>query len=57
MRIGIIAWGALIWDRRELPVACDGQQDGQVVAVKFSHISTLGNERDASPWSLTRPSR
>lgn len=42
MRIAIIAWGSLIWDRRDFPIDGDWQQGGPVVAIEFSRISTRG---------------
>jgi len=42
MRIAILAWGSLIWDRRDLPITGDGQRGGPVLPIEFSRISTRG---------------
>ncbi len=39
MRIGIIGWGSLIWDPRELPREGVWQDGGPVLPVEFSRIS------------------
>lgn len=55
MRIAILAWGSLIWDRRDLPIAGDWQQGGPVVAIKSRPYSAReGNRVDASSSSLIR---
>jgi len=42
MKIAIIAWGSLIWDRRELPILGEWQKGGPVLPIEFSRISRDG---------------
>ncbi|HPC62819.1 MAG TPA: hypothetical protein PKX23_19315 [Verrucomicrobiota bacterium] len=42
MRIAILGWGSLIWDRRDLPITGDWQGDGPVLPIEFSRISDNG---------------
>ncbi len=38
MKIAILGWGSLIWDRRDLQIAGDWQQGGPVLPIEFSRI-------------------
>jgi hypothetical protein len=42
MKIAIIAWGSLIWDRRELSILGEWQKGGPVLPIEFSRISSDG---------------
>jgi hypothetical protein len=42
MKIAIIAWGSLIWNRRELPILAEWQKGGPVLPIEFSRISRDG---------------
>ena len=42
MRIAILGWGSLIWDRRDLPITGDWQRGGPVLPIEFSRISRSG---------------
>ncbi len=42
MKIAIIAWGSLIWDKRELPIIGEWQKGGPVLPIEFSRISSDG---------------
>jgi hypothetical protein len=42
MRIAILGWGSLIWDRRDLPISGDWRRGGPVLPVEFSRISKSG---------------
>jgi len=42
MRIAILGWGSLIWDRRDLPITGDWQRGGPVLPIEFSRISKSG---------------
>jgi len=42
MKIAIIAWGSLIWDRRELSILGEWQKSGPVLPIEFSRISSDG---------------
>jgi hypothetical protein len=44
MKIAILGWGSLIWDKRDLPIAGDWQKDGPKLWIEFSRISK-GGER------------
>jgi hypothetical protein len=39
MTIGILAWGSLVWDKRELPILDQWQPGGPVLPIEFSRIS------------------
>ena len=42
MRIGILAWGSLIWDPRELPREGIWQEQGPLLPIEFSRVSQDG---------------
>lgn len=42
MRIGVLGWGSLIWDPRELQLAGGWQEGGPVLPIEFSRISDNG---------------
>lgn len=42
MKIAILGWGSLIWDKRDLPIVGDWQKDGPVLPIEFSRISSDG---------------
>ena len=42
MKIAILGWGSLIWDRRDLPISGEWQRGGPVLPIEFSRISTRG---------------
>src|SRR5262245_27762249 len=42
MRIAILAWGSLIWDKRDLPISGVWQCGGPVLPIEFSRISSRG---------------
>lgn len=42
MRIAILGWGSLIWDRRDLPITGDWRRGGLVLPIEFSRISRSG---------------
>ncbi len=42
MRIAVLAWGSLIWDRRELAVAGDFNPFGPLLPVEFCRVSAGG---------------
>ncbi|RWD16093.1 MAG: hypothetical protein EOS75_30005 [Mesorhizobium sp.] len=39
MRIGVLAWGSLVWDRRDLAVAADFKPTGPRLPVEFCRVS------------------
>ncbi len=42
MRIGILAWGSLVWDPRELQAAAEFAPNGPLLPVEFCRISADG---------------
>jgi hypothetical protein len=42
MKIAILAWGSLIWNKRELKIASDWNKDGVKLPIEFSRISKDG---------------
>lgn len=42
MKIGIIGWGSLIWDQRELKTKGDWLPDGPILPVEFCKLSSQG---------------
>jgi hypothetical protein len=42
MKIAILGWGSLIWDRRDLKVAADFVAGGPILPVEFCRISADG---------------
>jgi hypothetical protein len=42
MRIAVLGWGSLIWERRHLPITGDWQRSGPVLPIEFSRISRSG---------------
>jgi hypothetical protein len=42
MRIAILGWGSLIWDRRDLPISMAWQRGGPVLPIEFSRMSRSG---------------
>lgn len=42
MRIAILAWGSLVWDRRELALVADFQPNGPALPIAFSRVSGDG---------------
>jgi hypothetical protein len=42
MRIAVLAWGSLIWNRRELAIAEDFKPDGLLLPVEFCRVSGGG---------------
>ncbi|MGR3301299.1 MAG: hypothetical protein ACUZ8I_02235 [Candidatus Scalindua sp.] len=42
MNIAILAWGSLIWDKRELKISSDWSKDGIKLPIEFSRISQDG---------------
>ena len=42
MKIAILGWGSLIWDKRDLPIVDDWQEGGPVLRIEFSRISGDG---------------
>lgn len=42
MTIAILAWGSLVWDKRDLPIQDDWQHGGPVLPIEFSRISDDG---------------
>lgn len=45
MKIGILAWGSLYWDLRNLKVADKWNNDGVILPIEFSRISDKGKGR------------
>jgi len=42
MKVAILGWGSLIWDKRDLPIVGDWQEGGPVLRIEFSRISSDG---------------
>ena len=42
MKIAVLGWGSLIWDKRELAIVGDWQAGGPVLPIEFSRISGDG---------------
>ncbi|MBX5242711.1 hypothetical protein [Rhizobium sp. NLR22b] len=42
MTIAVLAWGSLIWDRRDLAIASEFMQRGPILPVEFARISGDG---------------
>ena len=42
MKIAILGWGSLIWDKRSLPITGDWQRGGPVLPIEFSRVSSDG---------------
>lgn len=42
MKIAILGWGSLIWDKRDLPIVGEWQKDGPKFWIEFSRISRKG---------------
>ena len=42
MKIAILGWGSLIWDKRDLPIIGGWQTGGPVLPIEFSRISKDG---------------
>jgi len=42
MNIAILAWGSLIWDKRELRISSEWNHDGVKLPIEFSRISKDG---------------
>ena len=42
MKIAVLAWGSLIWDKRELAIIGDWQAGGPVLPIEFSRVSGNG---------------
>lgn len=42
MKIAILGWGSLIWDKRTLRLAGDWQTGGPVLPIEFSRVSGDG---------------
>jgi hypothetical protein len=42
VRIAVIAWGSLVWDRRELVVADDFEPTGPLLPIEFCRVSRNG---------------
>lgn len=42
MRIAVLAWGSLVWDRRELVIAADFRPVGPLLPIEFSRVSRDG---------------
>lgn len=42
MKVAILAWGSLVWDRRNLPITGDWERGGPVLPIEFSRISRSG---------------
>jgi len=42
MKIAFLAWGSLIWDKRELKISSDWNNDGVKLPIEFSRISQDG---------------
>jgi hypothetical protein len=42
MKIAVLAWGSLIWDKRELAIVGDWQTNGPVLPIEFSRVSRDG---------------
>jgi hypothetical protein len=42
MKIAILGWGSLIWDKRDLPIVGNWQKDGSKLWIEFSRISQKG---------------
>ena len=42
MKIAVLAWGSLIWDRRELAIATEFEPIGPHIALEFTRISRDG---------------
>lgn len=49
MRVGVVAWGSLIWDPRELSVSSELSLSGPILPIEFCRVS--GN--DNPPRRLT----
>ena len=55
MSIAILSWGSLTWNPRDLPISGKWQQDGPVLPIEFSRISSDGrltlviDEQDGVP--------
>ena len=42
MKIAVLGWGSLIWDRRDLPIVGEWQHGGPILPIEFSRISSNG---------------
>lgn len=42
MMIAVLAWGSLVWDRRELVIAEDFRPVGPLLPIEFSRVSRAG---------------
>jgi hypothetical protein len=42
MKIAVLAWGSLVWDRRELQVATDFEPNGPLLPIEFCRVSGDG---------------
>jgi hypothetical protein len=42
MKIAILGWGSLVWDKRDLATACEWQRGGPVLPIEFSRKSRDG---------------
>src|SRR5687767_13642828 len=42
MKIAVLGWGSLIWNRQDLPIVGEWQQGGPVLSIEFSRISKDG---------------
>ena len=42
MTIAILAWGSLVWDKRDLPIQGEWQPGGPVLPIEFARISQRG---------------
>jgi hypothetical protein len=43
MRVAIVAWGSLVWDRRALAIAGDFEPNGPRLPIEFCRVSGRGN--------------
>lgn len=39
MRVAIIAWGSLIWDKKELQISNDWNEEGVTLPIEFARVS------------------
>ena len=42
MKIAVLTWGSLVWERRELQAASDFVADGPLLPIEFCRISRDG---------------
>ncbi len=46
MKIAVIGWGSLYWDKRNLELKSEWKSNGPVLPLEFARISSAGNEKE-----------